>query len=198
MKVLIVGYGSIAQKHVHALKKIIPDVKITALRSFPDSKTNTAIKSIYSWEDIEKDIDFVIISNPTSLHFSTIQEAIKLGVPLFIEKPPFGVLNGINELVEVISSKNIVTYTAFNLRFHPVISWLKKHLETRRIIEVQSYCGSYLPDWRPGTDYRINYSAKKSMGGGVHLDLIHELDYLHYLFGLPKSINSLCPLLAGV
>ena len=50
---------------------------------------------------------------------------------------------------------------------------------------------SYLPDWRPNVDYREIYSAKKEMGGGVSIDLIHEWDYLTYLFGLPKKILSM-------
>jgi predicted dehydrogenase len=99
-------------------------------------------------------------------------------------------LKGANKLAEHIKAKRIISYTAFNLRFHPVIVWLKENLESYRIREVRVYCGSYLPDWRPGTDYREIYSAKKKLGGGVHLDLLHELDYVNYLFGLPLASSS--------
>lgn len=190
MKALIVGLGSIAKKHIQVLRNINPEVELYALRSNNKISLDQNIKSIYSWNEVEKDTDFVIISNPTSNHYGTILEAIKHGFPLFIEKPPLANIDGANELVEEIRNRNIFTYTAFNLRFHPVIVWLKQHIAAKRIIEVQSYCGSYLPDWRQGSDYRNIYSSKKSQGGGVHLDLIHELDYIHYLFGLPLAINS--------
>ena len=47
-----------------------------------------------------------------------------------------------------------------------------------------------MPDWRPEKDYRHIYSAKKLLGGCVHLDLIHELDFIRWIFGEPKKINT--------
>jgi predicted dehydrogenase len=99
-------------------------------------------------------------------------------------------LEGSESLMAKIKARGIKTYTAFNFRFHPLILWLKENLKGKRVLEVQAYCGSYLPDWRPGRNYRDVYSAKAELGGGVHLDLIHELDYLLWLFGEPDSLQS--------
>ena len=94
-------------------------------------------------------------------------------------------LRGAEKLLMEVDRFKIAVYTAFNMRFHPLIRWAKENISPETVLEVQAYCGSYLPDWRPGQDYRKNYSALTELGGGVHLDLIHELDYLKYIFGDP-------------
>jgi len=146
-----------------------------------------SITNVFDWKDVPSNIEFVIISNPSSEHYNTIWKACEMGVPLFIEKPALINLEKTDDLFGRISEFNISTYVAFNFRFHPAIQWLKNNLDINSVLEVQSYCGSYLPSWRPTQDYRFNYSARAELGGGVHLDLTHEIDYITWIFGLPKS-----------
>lgn len=186
MKVLIIGLGSIAYKHINALLRLHPDTELIGLRSGNSSNEHNQLKSIYSVDDIPSDIDFIIISNPTSEHYNAIKRVIFLNKPLFIEKPPLLDIKQADEISSLIENSGIKTYTAFNFRFHPAIVWLKNNIDNYRVLEVQAYCGSYLPDWRPNVDYKQVYSAKKELGGGVNLDLIHELDYLIWLFGRPQ------------
>lgn len=190
MKVLIIGLGSIAQKHIVALKAIDPSVSIYALRSRKNSISFENVVDVYSKGDIPQDIDFVIISNPTSSHANTILEYLSFGKPLLIEKPVLMNLDDAKLIKIKIKEHKTTTYIACNLRFHPIIKFLKKELGNRLPLEFSVYCGSFLPDWRPNQDYTKNYSAIKSMGGGVHLDLIHEMDYTFYLFGKPDKLVS--------
>ena len=46
----------------------------------------------------------------------------------------------------------------------------------------------YLPGWHPYEDYRQSYAARRELGGGVVSTQIHELDYVHWLFGLPGRV----------
>ena len=71
------------------------------------------------------------------------------------------------------------------------MQYVKQNVNPNDVICARAMSSSYLPDWRPGQDYRKTYSAHKDMGGGVSIDLIHEWDYLAYLFGWPKQIYSM-------
>ncbi len=193
MKVLIIGLGSIAQKHIEAIKKINQSAIIYALRSSNDAKSSKDIIDLYNIADLPNDIDFILISNPTSLHAETILNVIDLQKPLFIEKPVFDSIINKEEIVQLIGQKNIKTYVGCNLRFHPAINFIKNYVNSRnsKINEVSIYCGSYLPNWRPLQEYTKSYSSNKQLGGGVHLDLIHELDYAIWIFGKPINYNSI-------
>lgn len=193
MKVVIIGLGSIANKHIKALVDIDEHVCIYALRHREPSKNIEGIENIYSVDEIINiNPDFIIISNPTIAHFKTIKNLIDIiDTPLFIEKPLFSQVNEeTKSLVDLITEKKIITYVACNLRFHNGINKMKELIKGKRIEEVNSYCGSYLPNWRPNVNFRDIYSANKEMGGGVHIDLIHELDYIHWFFGKPKDTKK--------
>ena len=192
MNVLIVGLGSIARKHIAALQTLEIDFKVYALRSNLNASIEVGVENIYNLNDAGIVFDFAIISNPTHLHYHFIEKLTLKGIPLFIEKPAVHTLENVNKLVEIIEEKQLVTYVACNLRFHPCIIYLKNKIATERlrINELNVYCGSYLPDWRPEKDFRKIYSANAAMGGGVHLDLFHEIDYTTWLFGFPDKRNA--------
>ena len=193
MKVLIIGLGSIALKHIKALQELYPSVVIYALRRKGEpSKGIKGVIEIFDMDEIAVDtLSFILISNPTSVHYDTIQKVIRYKKPLFIEKPIFGTLSKeANDLVMEVERQGISTYVACNLRFLESIAKTKELLVGKRVNEVNVYCGSYLPDWRPNVDFRKVYSANKEMGGGVHIDLIHELDYVYWLFGAPIHTQS--------
>ena len=194
MNILIIGLGSIGRKHVDVLQSLSPDSKVFALRSSQNSEAYLDVENIFSLNDLATiELDFAIVSNPTSARKTTLQFLSEMKIPIFIEKPLHDSLD-IAELVQKLSTKGLITYVACNLRFLDSIQYLydrRVTLRSSRLNEVNSYCGSYLPDWRPGIDFRSTYSANPALGGGVHLDLIHELDYLYWIFDMPIQVNHL-------
>ncbi len=189
MKVLFCGLGSIAQKHIAALRQIDSNVELFALRSLRSSKPWEDVWDLFSWDEVyERTFDFAVISNPTSEHLRTIDLLLPLNIPLFIEKPLCSKCADVKWVKKVNESR--ITYCACNLRFLDSLSKAKELIEDKRVNEVNVYCGSYLPDWRPGMDFRKIYSAIPELGGGVHIDLIHEIDYVYWLFGMPQEVHK--------
>ena len=190
MKILIIGLGSIGKKHVDALLKINESFIIYSLRSSKNSGIYKSVINIYKQEEIKKlNLDLIIISNPTFFHKKTLEQLKVFKKPVFIEKPLFHKLN-INSIVNYYESNNIFSYVGCNLRFLDSLIYVKDKIlvSDKEINEVNVYCGSYLPDWREG-NFRENYSSKSELGGGIHLDSIHEIDYIYWMFGSPIEIH---------
>lgn len=191
MKILIVGLGSIGKKHVDALLKINNSFIIYSYRSIKKAEKYKSVINIYNIDDIIKlNLNLIIISNPTSFHKNILEQLKFLKTAVFIEKPLFHNLN-ITETVNFYETNKIFSYMGCNLRFLDSLIFLKNKIlvKDNSINEINVYCGSYLPNWREG-DFRESYSTKPELGGGIHLDSIHEIDYIYWLFGYPKKIYS--------
>jgi predicted dehydrogenase len=193
LKALIIGIGSIGKRHIEVIRTYYPSITIYALRSSTKSVKIGGVKDFFSLNEVSFKPDFIIISNPTSLHEKTIIDCISFRAPLFIEKPVLSNLKNGNKILDLIKKNNIVSYVGCNMRFHPALVYLKNNFKKyiKNICEVNIYCGSYLPNWRKNSDFRKSYSSMPEMGGGVNLDLIHEIDYCIWIFGKPKSVRSL-------
>lgn len=180
---LVVGYGSIGKRHCTLLEELGLSVSVVSRRECKERK------HFYNLlEAIEQcQPDYIVIANETSLHFDSLRHIDQFGFKnkVLIEKPVFSTIE--NVVLEHVSKVCV----AYNLRFHPIIDRLGKALEGQDIISAQVYCGQYLPDWRPSTDYKESYSADKTRGGGVLRDLSHELDYILWLFGRWKKVAAI-------
>lgn len=193
LKVCFVGIGSIAKRHIRNLRGICEDngisLTIDAFRRNLDQVDGA--DRIYTNEaELPFDYDAVFITNPTDQHLETLKTFHAHGKHFFIEKPVVS-SKQINEAKQFSLRPDSVYYVAAPLRYNAVIQWIKKSINPDDVISVRSISSSYLPDWRPGQDYRQTYSAHKDMGGGVSIDLIHEWDYLTYLFGWPERVSSM-------
>lgn len=174
MKFIIVGLGSIGKRHHGILTNLGHEVILC--------HWNDNLKTLIN----SKCPNGVLICNPTSLHLPAAKIALKFALPVLIEKPLSHNLEGIADL----KGKILVAYC---LRFQPGLRQIKQQLTNHAIgetLRAKIFCSTYLPDWHPGTDYRQSYSAKKSLGGGVLLDLSHEIDYAVWFFGPAKTVAA--------
>ena len=195
LKILVVGYGSIGKRHVKNLLSKF-DVEIIVNTKQHDSflKQNHFVTSSSLSKCILEKPDIAIIANVTSMHMKTALILAKSGCHLLIEKPLSNSITGIKDLIKITRSMKLTTLIGCNLRFHPCIELLKQLIDKKtigKIISVKIENGSYLPNWHPYEDYRKSYSANDSLGGGVVLTNIHEIDYLYWFFGKVKEVFSI-------
>lgn len=194
IKICFFGMGSIGKKHLKNLVKILNERKIefeidvVKRKKELDDEVKEYIDNVYKIDEfIPSFYDIVFIVNDTSVHIETLNLMKDYSNNFFIEKPLSLNLNGF----ELKNYKNKKIYIACPMRYSSVMDYLKKNIDFTKVYSVRAICSTYLPDWRPTIDYRNNYSAKKELGGGVTLDLIHEWDYLTYLLGFPEKIYNL-------
>ena len=192
MRVLFIGLGSIAKRHISNLKEMFGrEISITVLRSGNNLVLEDAIIFLiahicYDSSELEQEYDAVFVTNPTSQHYNTLLKYKRLSNCFFIEKPVF--LTGKEEL-KLFKDDRKVYYVACPIRYTNVIQYIKKNIDFSYVYSMRCISSSYLPDWRTGIDYRQSYSARKALGGGVSIDLIHEWDYIDYLIGEPLDVK---------
>jgi predicted dehydrogenase len=174
MDALIIGYGSAGKRHakILTLSKKIKKIYI---------KTNQKIKSYNKFNFIKKinnlNPDLIVVANETNKHYSVCKSLEKTyrNKIIFCEKPIF------NKFYNFKPKKNKF-YVAYNFRFHKCLQYIKKKINLDKVFFVEAESSSYLPHWRKNIDYSKNYSAFPNKGGGVLLDMSHEIDYLKWLF----------------
>ncbi len=194
LDILFTGLGSIGSRHIQNLAAVLRerglDFRIDALRAtgrpLREEVSRLVSRSFADIAALDRHYDVAFVTNPTSLHEQTVRALAPAANHLFIEKPVFS--DAAVDPATLGLRPGGVYYVACPLRHTPVLRRVKELCETRRVAAARAICSTYLPDWRPGTDYRECYSARAALGGGVVLDLIHEWDYLSWLFGLPEAV----------
>lgn len=192
--IAFVGMGSIGKRHLKNVCQLIASqgdtfsidlYRSSMTRELPEDIKELVANKYLCSQDVQREYDMVFITNPTSLHLETAVKFRPYAKAFFIEKPVFDTSDV--EESTIILLDEIPSYVACPLRYNPVLQYVKQHVDLAKVISVRAMSSSYLPDWRPGQDYRETYSAHAELGGGVDIDLIHEWDYLTWIFGMPTE-----------
>lgn len=195
---LVLGLGSIGQRHVRNLLGIRPAARVFALRSGKGERQVPAdlqLREISSLDELPAGgSTAALVCNPSSLHVPMASDLLDRGMHLFMEKPLSHDLTGVRELLAKADRLGRLIYLAYPFRQHPLLKQLKGMLSVGalgRPLWVRSSVGAHPPDWLPeGMDYRRNYTVRKDLGGGALLTLIHELDTVLFLLGAPLAVQA--------
>ncbi|HSV43558.1 MAG TPA: Gfo/Idh/MocA family oxidoreductase, partial [Candidatus Bathyarchaeia archaeon] len=209
MKVLFVGLGSIGQRHLRNLRSVLGDrLEPMACRStdrdsvIVDGKIQAGFSlsreyGLKNFHDLDTALrakpEMVFVTNPSSLHMPVALKAAAAGCHLFLEKPISHHLDGVKELAEIVRRQKVTVMVGYQMRFHPGYQELRQLLrqgQYGKVIAANFSWGTYLPSHHPYEDYRRGYAARRDLGGGVVLGLIHDIDMICDLFGQPLEVEA--------
>jgi predicted dehydrogenase len=199
MRILIVGLGSIGRRHLANLRTLRPDAHITVWRQYgqrsvPDDVLALSDCVVTRLEDaLEERPEAAILANPATLHCETGVALSNEGIHLFVEKPISHALESARTLVDSCRKQNLVLAVGYTFRFYRPLQIMQRALHDNHIGAAWIFRAEacrYLPEWRAGTDYRQNVSARSELGGGVLLELSHEIDYARWLMGEIRSVSA--------
>ena len=195
LKFLIVGFGSIGKRHYDNLVNLSYEVYVFSYRRNKNPNyVNEEIKFVDNLEKAIDKVDAVIICNSTEKHIEVALQAATKGKHIFVEKPLSHNLNNLKKLKKVLKSNKIIFASGFMLRKHPNLIFIKDFIrkkELGKIYYANASIGQDLRQWRKNYDYTKGYAANSATGGGVTLDLIHEIDLINWLIGEADIIIAL-------
>ena len=187
-KILIVGAGSAGTRHLNIAKALFPKATIALLtnRLSIDSDLSPDMHFVDSKDAVSFQPDIAVISGAASSRIEVSTLLANSGVHLLIEKPISNTTKGVADLIEICQAKKLVLAVGYNLRFNASLIAFRESLDSQVIgkpLLVNCEVGQFLPSWRESIDYRQSVSSKQELGGGVLLELSHEIDYLTWVFG---------------
>tara|TARA_A100001011_G_scaffold396755_1_gene495498 strand:- start:1555 stop:2466 length:912 start_codon:yes stop_codon:yes gene_type:complete len=180
-KVLVVGFSSISQRHIKILKKENFDIYLISKHAKKSKKYKKIILKK------AKKISFYGIllccpSNERLNYFNKLRNNTK---KFFFEKP---ISDKIGNFKNLNIPKHLIKriYVGYVLRHNIIVKKIYNYFKNKKngkFIGAQFIARSYLPHWRKHINYKKSVSAIKSKGGGVLLELSHELDLIKHIIG---------------
>ena len=194
-RIIICGTGSIGRRYCSILEQLDPGTDIRFLSS---SSQEIQPFQTYSYDQIEDvfswDPQAAIICTPAPTHLSIGLQFLSRSVPTLIEKPLCTKDTSKDQIEKSLSlSKACPLLVGYTLRFskgHQKLLECIKEYDLGSLIELDFYCGSYLPHWRPEQDYKDTVSSQKDLGGGVVYELSHGIDLVNSVAGKHELLYS--------
>jgi predicted dehydrogenase len=207
VKIGIVGLGFMGATHLAAYSKIA-DIEVSGIatkteRSLAEHLAQAGgnlarpatvfdfshVRQYEHWRELVLDpaYDLIDICLPTDLHAEIAITALAAGKHVLCEKPMALTSLDCDRMLEAADKYNRVLMIAHVLRFWPEFKVLEQFVGSRqggkiRAARFQRRCG--IPDWS-------GWLPVEARSGGAVVDLlIHDIDQVLMLFGLPDTIAA--------
>jgi predicted dehydrogenase len=172
VQVLVIGAGSIGRRHAENLAALGVTAELISWRGYSAELLAKRLAS--------GDVQGVVIATATQIRLDLIGVCGAAGVPFYVEKPlafRSADLALITAAAAPVAQRSVI---GFMMRYHPAF----RHLARSDLSDTYRFgfeIGHDVTQWRQNWRFSESYAAKPT-GGGVLLDLCHELDMAACLF----------------
>ncbi len=195
IKIGLIGCGFMGTMHANCYN-VLEDVRVTAVADIRRDKAEAlgAISDAEIYSDgmdliNNADVDAIDICLPTYLHARYAEAAMCKVKNVFIEKPVTLTAEESDRLSELQRKTGAGVQVGQVIRFWDEYVWLKDAVDSGIYGKVVNAFFSRLsprPDWAWDA-----WLADNSRSGGAIQDLhIHDIDFMLYTFGQPKSFST--------
>jgi len=194
-QILVVGCGSIGERHVRCLQKTgRAQVVVCESRSSVLEKVRQdyQVEGFTSFDEALHSRRFqgVLICTPAHTHIPLSLVALKSGAGLLIEKPLSTSLEGIDEFQREVEKTKSYVAIAYVYHFMPAFVAVRQYLQMGTLgkpLQVSVVAGQHFPTFRPA--YREIYYTRHETGGGAIQDaLTHLINVIEWLVGPTSRI----------
>ena len=181
MRVLVIGSGSIGRRHADNLAALGAAPVALSWRAAGFDGARAAMDGA----------DAVVIATATDIRLPLIAEAAARDLPLYIEKPLAFAPAEVEAIARATAGVARRSVLGYMMRYHPAFRALAQ-ADLSDVFQFSLTIGHDVTQWRANWRFSESYAARAE-GGGVLLDLCHELDMAACLFpGLAvRSVESL-------
>lgn len=191
MNLAIIGCGGMGRLHAQmaancglqlvACGDVVKRSATALAKSYGAQATDDGLRLIR-----RRDVDVVAIATPTPHHAAYIIAAAKAGKHIFCEKPFARTLEQTEKALAAVRKAGVKLFVGHVLRYFQEFEAIKAQIESGQVGAVgfvKTYRGGIFP--RGAKLWFRDYKQS----GGVTLDtLIHDFDWLRYVFGDPERI----------
>jgi predicted dehydrogenase len=189
-KVLVIGTGSIAQKHIDILNSLSYSVYVYTETNDKFFKKNLKVNQLTHLKKLNN-FEFAILANKTSDHLRVLKILINQGIHIYCEKPIFYKKFNYQKIRHLIKKNKIVFHNGYQLRNDTKIRYIEKKLKKLEVKSFQVSVGHDFHKWRKAGVHKNSYFSNTKMGGGVIFELVHEINLINLLFGKIKKISTI-------
>lgn len=187
-RIAVIGAGSIGQRHAENATRLGAEVIHASWRDIAahpgGAEAGLAALIARDWPQ------GAVIATATDLRASVIAPFARAGIPLYIEKPLAAdpaEIDAISTLMAPVADRSMI---GFMMRYHPAFAWLAG-LDRSDIYRARFEIGHDVRQWRSNWRFADSYAARPE-GGGVLLDLCHEIDMCLALFAGLGTVSVDC------